>query len=477
MAKILSGKYLKFSEMPKANEKEILEQAKKDGHLGVEVSSESIPPILRQLSISLIAFKTNIWKQAQSYFTECQTKITDAEVLHNINNVRPKLTNKTLLSDDLDLPKIKSSLSSDYHAFEIQRDNYEKFKKLHGLSLLPKNADPAETRLQKIFLIGLFILEFFLNLFMLQGGGAVDLPAAMSISIGQTTINIISCYLLGKILIGHLLHAQKTIKRLSLGLLMGLHIYAIAVLNANMGLFRNAITKNADAGGEFGGGGGIEILTNAALYPWDKMGGLDITAGIVVGVGLVLAVLAYLDGVKSDDLYPGYGDVYRGALKIKKKISLKVKSLNEGWNMCLKKFNTAKIEATNLGSESITIWSKETNTIEQVWSDYKKYINELEEIYGGALHLYASNYNKFSTGGKVQLKKELLDKDEFDLAKQFDDVAALHLNDITRIKIEKEKRIQFAKELPILLKELDLINEKITKEIQEISDKYKCKLS
>ena len=59
MSKNSSGVHLHFKDMPKADEKDILAQAKKDGHLGINVDSENLPPVLRQLSTRLIAYKTD----------------------------------------------------------------------------------------------------------------------------------------------------------------------------------------------------------------------------------------------------------------------------------------------------------------------------------------------------------------------------------------------------------------------------------
>ena len=477
MAKYASGEYLQFKEIPKADEKDILSHAKTDGiHIGTKVDSENLPPVIRQLSTKLLIYKTEIWMQAQSYFTRCQTKITEAEALHNIKKISNHLANKTLMSDNLDLPKVKASLSTDYHAFEIQRDNYEKFKKQNGLTFLPKNADPKETRFQKLILMGLFILEFTMNFNMIDSGGAVTVSESLAISSGQTAVNIISCYLLGKVGIGYLLHAKTLATKLILTFAVSLHILVIGVINANMGLYRNTIVANANAGGEYGGAGEL-LASSFQLWPWDKMAILNVTDYIVVFMGLVFAILAFLDGLKSDDTYPGYGHVYRGALRIKSKILGQVKDINEGWNQCLKRFNRTQTEASDNACKSITLWSMETNAIEQVWSDYKKHINTLEEVFDGALKLYTSNYNRFHTEDKIQLKAQLLNNDEFDLHKQFEDVAKLYLDDGTRKKKEDEKNERFSKEFSELKKELAGLNQEISKEIQEISERYSCKLS
>ena len=467
------GAHLTFSPIPKPSDDEVMSAAKQDAQLGFDGGSENLPPKLQQIKIGLIAYKTEIWNQAQNYFTKCQTNITNAEVEHNIDQISTDLANKTLHSNELNLPKVKSSLSANFHAFETQRENYYSFKTLHGRTLLPKNADPKETRVQFYFLIGLFLIEAVLNIVMLFGGGAVTLWEAISIAIAQTTFNIISCYLLGKLIIGHIYYSKTLVQKFSLVTFFVAHIYSIIIINANMGLFRYAIAKAADA--EIGDK--VELINQFAFYPWDKMANLDITAGLVIAVGLVLAALAYIDGLKSDELYPGYGQAYRGPLKWKTQVDEQIKELNDRWNMCLNRFHSSQEKISQVAAESIKNWSLNTNSIEQVWSDYKKHINELEEVFDGVLNLYASKYNQYNKEKNIELKHKLLDKDEFDLKQQFDDVAQLHLDDETRIAREAEKNKQFAKDFKQIKKDLASENKRISAEIDALSKKYKCQLS
>ncbi len=468
-----AGKHLSFSSRPKINEAEIMASAKQDAQLGFKSDSTNIPPILQQLKIKLISYKTEIWHQAQNYFTNCQTNLIKAEADHSKEQILTDLSN-SLHSNQLNLHKVQSALDRDFHNFEIQRENYYTFKTLHSRTLLPKNADPAETRLQLYFVIGLFLIEAVLNSLMLSGGGAVTLGQALSISIAQTTFNIISCYMLGKFLIGHIHYATTLPKKTSLITLFMIHIYVIIVINANMGLFRNTVAQQAEK--DFLDVD-PELLTNFAIYPWDKMNDLDVTAGLVFLVGIVLAALAYIDGVKSDELYPEYGAAYRGALKPKDKVDLQVKELNERWSTCLNSFHSSQSSISNRATSSITNWSMETNAIEQVWSDYKKNINELEEAFDGALKLYTSKYNQYAPEQPMSLKQDLLDKDEFDLNEQFDDVAQLRMDDMTRITREEEKNKKFANEFEQIKKELAVQNKVISKEIEELSRKYRCKLN
>ena len=52
----------------------------------------------------------------------------------------------------------------------------------------------------------------------------------------------------------------------------------------------------------------------------------------VIGVGIIFAVLAYIDGYISDDPYPGYGDVYRAALTEKRTIENRIHHIHDRWH-------------------------------------------------------------------------------------------------------------------------------------------------
>jgi len=369
--------------------------------------------------------------------------------------------------------KEKAFLEEGFQTFESHRENYNRFKKFHSLQELPKNADPAETKFQFFALFLLLIIEIIVNGMLLSGGGESTIGQSASVATIQSIINVIGCYFVGKILWGNIKYAESIANKIGLISLFSGIFYFIILLNINMGLFREHIVKTGQD--QYGA---VSLEVGAGLWQWMPFPlELSPQSQMAVAVGMVFAFLAFLDGMKSDDLYPGYGDVYRGALKHKKKIGNKIRSINLAWNDALKKFNIKQSTSGEKGTQSIKEWSDETNTIEQVWVDYKNNLEALEAIYDKAIKLYVTNYNKFHNESSLRLQADLFTKNELDLKVQFSDIAQYYLDDNSREKEEANRKKIFAKEFSELKKELASINEKITTEIKLLSEKYACKLN
>ena len=476
MAKIKNrvvGEHKKFESLPLANNQLILSEAKTDGVTGRKVSNDNLPTVIIEEGQRFHEWKNRAYIQAQFYFNECNSKIIQHNANHNIDTLRTTLHSTTDHSDSLDLPKEKAFLEEGFQTFESHRENYNRFKKFHSLQELPKNADPAETKFQFFALFLLLIIEIIVNGMLLSGGGESTIGQSASVATIQSIINVIGCYFVGKILWGNIKYAESIANKIGLISLFSGIFYFIILLNINMGLFREHIVKTGQD--QYGA---VSLEVGARLWQWMPFPlELSPQSQMAVAVGMVFAFLAFLDGMKSDDLYPGYGDVYRGALKHKKKIGNKIRSINLAWNDALKKFNIKQSTSGEKGTQSIKEWSDETNTIEQVWVDYKNNLEALEAIYDKAIKLYVTNYNKFHNESSLRLQADLFTKNELDLKVQFSDIAQYYLDDNSREKEEANRKKIFAKEFSELKKELASINEKITTEIKLLSEKYACKLN
>jgi len=485
----IEGEHKAFEALPTLDNKNVLTEAKSDASSNEDVSNDNPPPVLVGWAGTLRTYQERLQSQAKAYLAECNNAIIEHEKNHNINNIETSLSTATIDSEELDLHQESATLAEDFQTFESQRDNYNKFKKMNSLNQLPKNSDPLETKFQTYALIAIILVEIVVNYFMLKGGGRTDAQAALGISVAQVTFNIGSCFLLGKILLGHILHAESLLKRISTSILFLAHVYSIFLVNINMGIYRQSIINNAST---FKGKTG-QLLANFDWTPFPpevvstlvdaKTGqllpptSLDPMSVIAIGVGLVFAFLAYWDGFKSDDSFPGYGHVYREALKIKRKIGARINKINTSWNAYLKSANTEQKKIVQTGLASINSWSIETNTLEEVWIDYRTKLFSLEDLYKNASELYVSYYNKFHEKSTLRLKVKLLNADEFNLKKQFESVASLYMNDTSRLKEEKAKSAMFSKEMSILQKEVSQRNEKDTETIKKLSKDYACALN
>ena len=66
-----------------------------------------------------------------------------------------------------------------------------------------------------------------------------------------------------------------------------------------------------------------------ALTPFSHLNLYNMDSALVVGVGLILAFLAYLDGYFSDDPYPEYGKIYKQVVKARKKLTDRLHFIND----------------------------------------------------------------------------------------------------------------------------------------------------
>ena len=156
-------------------------------------------------------------------------------------------------------------------------------------------------KFQTYALFTLILVGVVFYYLILQGVYGISDAGAISISIAQVTFNVLSCFLLGKFLLGHILHAESLLKRISTSILFLAHIYSIFLVNINMGIYRQSIINNAST---FKGKTG-QLLANFDWTPFPPEMTLDPMSVIAIGVGLVFAFLAYWDGFKSDDSFPG----------------------------------------------------------------------------------------------------------------------------------------------------------------------------
>jgi len=471
----IPGEKKDFDPFPKVDNKDIEKHGKVDGNMGSHITSENLPSCVYNIAKTFREYQRKQKDLAQKYFSECQMKISN--YMHDFDTkvIKNNLLNKTKNAENINLDHLENDLDNQYQNFESEKSNFLNFKKLHSRALLPNNADPDQTWIQKLILIGLVVVEFFLNLWLLQSGGATEFKAAVSISAAQTAFNIISCFLLGKYLLGQIQFKESIANKVGLIFIFIFHIYIVAVVNANMGLYRQAIVDAAedpDAIIE-----GAKILNNTKLFPWNDLGNIEITSLLVMFVGIIFAFIAYLDGYKADDPYPGYGDVYRRVLKVKKSIQAKIKKINDDWTKNILDYNSSQSKLSEVGIKGINNWSHEINTIEQIRDDYLEIMKQLENEFQQAISLYVATYNRFHKDQKLSIKNvSLFTKEQYNMDKEFSDTRVFFMTDTQRLRQEEIQKNKFVKELSIVIKDVEKINTTFSERIKKLSNKYDTRI-
>lgn len=473
----IPGEKKEFSPFPDFDLKKIEKSAKTDASMGSAINNDNPPSIIHDLDDQFSKYQRILKHEAQDHFTNSQKHITECEHSYDLKMIKNHLLGIEKNSSNLNLNHEEKILDNHHQNFIREKNNFIRFRQEHSLSMLPINADPDEIRFQKFFLIALFVIEFFINAFMLQSGGTQNLPQSLAVSIGQTFWNILGSYLIGKHLIGAMIFSKTLAKKIGIALFTLLHFYTILATNANMGFYRQSLIKAASNESRYNIN--TEKFTEVIhLDFWNYFNTLDVTSLIAVLIGIVFAFLAYIDGYKSDDPYPGYGEVYRKMINHKKTLQKHSNELNNRWTKHLKVFHNEYVKLSQYGVNAITRWSHEINTIEQVRDDYLEIIKRLEDRFQKSVKAYTSAFNKFSEKNNLKLDKlTLLDKSQFDMNKEFNDVKNFFMNDDTRLKKAKKMREDFQKGLDLLHKELESRNLKMAEQIKKLSSKHDVSFS
>lgn len=476
MAKLnIPADYKGFETPPDVSIQDVEKHAKSDGNIGINVDKHNLPKVMFSITQTLHKYQQKLKLTAQKYFAESQAKILNYLHISDTHQIKTDIENIVKHPKNLHFDDEESTLEQKFKVFNTNKDNYINFKKLNGLMLMPVNADPDHNGIQKLILYIIVIGEFLLNTFMMYSGGAIDLFGALAISVAQTAINIGFCYLGGKMLIGQIKHADSLSKRIGYSLVFLIHIYVILLINANMGLYRDAIVQSTQSAALTS----VQVIGHWSWSPWEKITEIDVTAVLMIFVGCLFALIAYIDGYFSDDPYPGYGATYRTALKQRKLIQAQIKSINQRWYKVIAEAKSKEKDIRDIGLKAIKEWSHEINVIEQVRDDYKDIIYGLEKKFEQAMKMYVSTYNKYTKEAKkLSLTNiNLFEKREFDMNLIFSDTKHFFYNDNDRLRKEKIMKEDFIRKLDKILKEMHSAIDKQSLRIKKLSETYACHLN
>ncbi|MGH7510513.1 MAG: hypothetical protein ACREMZ_13730 [Gemmatimonadales bacterium] len=182
-----------------------------------------------------------------------------------------------------------------------REDEFQDFRQRHHLNRLPKNSSRGERTLGFMLLVVFVLLESILNgMFFAEGseagliGGVVQALVLSVLNVGVAALYA----LYGMPFLFHNRGAGKVLGALA----TLIFVLWLAGLNLAIGHFRDLFIANA------GNVQMIDLLNRLTTTPllFD-----DAKSGILVLLGVALALLAVIDVAATRDLYPGYGAVGR----------------------------------------------------------------------------------------------------------------------------------------------------------------------
>jgi hypothetical protein len=185
-----------------------------------------------------------------------------------------------------------------------------------------------------------------------------------------------------------------------------------------------------------------EIVTLNPLQTMPLGVAWTMPAAIIVGVGMVLALLAYLKGYFSDDPYPGYGRIYRYVLRSRERTREYKMKLREKIVTARREFTKASVNIKSQAGDSVTRWSKAINSMEKIVEDYKILLNEMNINFGSVCRTYKAGYAAINreTANTLELPEDLFGRADLNTDEVFRDVSHHFLDDTSRKAKEEEYR-------------------------------------
>lgn len=205
---------------------------------------------------------------------------------------------------------LQDKLEQDYEAYKPEitllnsrvksaKDELNKFKKQNKLT---RDADYPETLWWHYFvLISLVVIESVINASFFAEGSRAGLAGGLFIAVMVSGINVVLGYLVGKYW-GKLTWSINKIFK-TIGIVgFSTWVFITACFNLTVGHVRESYT-----GGEFS-----EAMTSGfQAFKLDWFGIEDFSSWMLVLIGSLFAIVALIDGLKSDDRYPFFGALDR----------------------------------------------------------------------------------------------------------------------------------------------------------------------
>ncbi len=293
---------------------------------------------------------------------------------------------------------------------KVASDNLRNFKETHQITREPVYSVRWRQLVGPLLIVFLFGIEVVLNGALVSG--VVDgLIAGISVATTVATMNVILSFIVGKQLLPEL--NKKGITTAKVGAIIGIIIHTLAILYLNLvfGIFRS-IALGAQNIRSWEDAGTQESVINA-IRPWETLSQInDIPSLFVVGVGIVFAIIALIDGYHYDDPYPGYGDAYRKFEKAAIPFEKEKKSLSDGILGVIE--GSCSRMDTRIGEYELymTRWATIQNIARQQLSRYIAWTDQIEQDANKFLNDYRaanirgrhSNYSTQSTPAYFESK-------------------------------------------------------------------------
>jgi len=428
----------------------INEEAKRLGKMGLPAfHAKDLTSVETELLRHLNVHRDQILVNAQNEIAVLDREFTDKEheyqryLTQSLSVEFERKARQIMDTQGAWLKKLASNAIANIKELEI-------FREENNLKRQANYPEKSQIFFRYTLLLILIVIEGTLNASFFSEGVSTGLIGGFVYAASLALINIAGCFFIGKVGIRWINHSKvfgKSIGMLSL---------VIAFLFLCSMAFSIAHVREAMALG-------IENPTQAA---WDMMQNelwkfKDLTSWFLILLTLGFGIGAIVDGVYIDDIYPGYGSIYRRTESAKEEFE--------------SEYEDIRFELEDLKQEKLDFIDEQINTCNELLFSVQNLLETKKLI----IKKYQDKLNDsevvlFATIRKFRFENEIVREDGL-IPAYFSTMPSL--NPITLPKIEQTRESQLISKLSDLIKNHERTISKQREEVYQVFEKFVSQLN
>ena len=380
-------------------------------------------------------------EKGREHFLEIENKQNQLTAYLQQNHFEPIVSKlKITLSEIINNKTMK--LVNYKSSYDVYAEEKKAFKRYHQLSAKPNSATVRTTIIAFTVIMALLIIEMFANTLILSPAMTGGEAEALSIAASVAFLNVFISSFVGYYVLKNLNHLEKS-RRKFYGVMGGVYLLVIIYVNSALGAYRSQaeIVFNNFIAGD----GKMSKLLINSVTPWNVE--FSFIGIILTFIGISFAIIAMIDGLFYNDVYPGYGKIGQ---KVNKFIEAINKTKNEYANEVSSLFSKCNKEfqkkLDDLLQNDLNNWDSNTNLLQKEFVTYENKVRDIEENTNHMLGEYRNENRRVRTtpAPAYFANQYLINNEKKSPDKVFREVAFFYLDDPQRInkKLEYNSMIQ-----------------------------------
>ncbi|RCK46093.1 hypothetical protein [Thalassospira profundimaris] len=320
-------------------------------------------------------------RQAKLDFTSSVSQI-DLELKEGVADF------KRLIDKGLD------QLHAKRKALQSQAVELKEFRKRHNRFMSADYPSNAIHVLQLAIVAVLWFVESFGNASFLAKGNELGILGAYTEAIVISTVNLVCAFMLGRA-VTYINHVNFGLKFIGL---LSLFTFVVGAFCLNL-----LVAHYRDVTGTFLDQGGLLAVQNITENP---LGLADFRSWLLFAMGMLFAIVSFIDGLKWDDPYPGYGKKTRRVEAVRQDyLGEKEYHIDE-----LESAFADAVDELKSARSALAKWRQEHSAINESrkrWHEaFRDHLDGLERSGNALLNYYREENRKARTGNAPKRFKD-----------------------------------------------------------------------